>query len=49
MSQYPVLQWLIGSIIAPVVKYPMVVIPAKAGIQKETGCRIKSGMTGLAI
>ena len=31
------------------IKYPKVVIPAKAGIQKETGCRIKSGMTELAI
>jgi len=35
--------------ITPVVKYPKVVIPAKAGIQKSTGCRIKSGMTELAI
>jgi hypothetical protein len=32
-------------VITPVVKYPTVVIPAKAGIQKGTGCRIKSGMT----
>jgi hypothetical protein len=31
--------------ITPAVKYPTVVIPAKAGIQKGTGCRIKSGMT----
>ena len=30
------------------VKYPTSVIPAKAGIQKGTGCRIKSGMTGLS-
>jgi len=27
------------------VKYLKVVIPAEAGIQKNTGCRIKSGMT----
>jgi len=27
---------------------PKMVIPAKAGIQKNTGCRIKSGMTELA-
>ena len=26
---------------------PMIVIPAKAGIQERTGCRIKSGMTWL--
>jgi hypothetical protein len=32
---------------APVLKYPKTVIPAQAGIQKCTGCRIKSGMTGL--
>jgi hypothetical protein len=36
-------------IITPAVKYLQVVIPAEAGIQKNTGCRIKSGMTGLAI
>ena len=35
----------VGDIITPAVKYPKVVIPAKAGIQKNTGCRIKSGMT----
>jgi len=44
--------------ITPVVKYPTVVIPAEAGIQKYTGCPrlttcrgrlIKSGMTELAI
>jgi hypothetical protein len=35
--------------ITPAVKYPTVVIPAEAGIQKDTGCRIKSGMTELAI
>jgi len=34
--------------IAPATKYLNVVIPAKAGIQAGTGCRIKSGMTGLA-
>jgi hypothetical protein len=33
----------------PAVRYVTVVIPAKAGIQKDTGCRIKSGMTELAI
>jgi len=36
-------------VITPAVKYPKVVIPAKAGIQEDTGCRIKSGMTGLVI
>jgi hypothetical protein len=35
--------------ITPVVNYPTGVIPAKAGIQKDTGCWIKSGMTELAI
>ncbi len=35
--------------ITPAVKYPTVVIPAEAGIQKDTGCRIQSGMTDLAI
>ncbi len=35
--------------ITPADKYPQVVIPAKAGTQKNTGCRIKSGMTELAI
>ncbi len=30
------------------VKYSTVVILAKAGIQKDTGCRIKSGMTKLS-
>jgi len=34
--------------ITPAIKYPKSVIPAKAGIQKSTGCRIKSGMTKLA-
>ena len=28
-------------------KYLNIVIPAKAGIQEGTGCRIKSGMTEL--
>jgi hypothetical protein len=32
--------------IAPADKYPRFVIPAQAGIQQSTGCRIKSGMTG---
>jgi len=36
-------------LIAPVIKYPTTVIPAKAGIQENTGCRIKSGMTNLPI
>ncbi len=27
--------------ITPAVKYPTVIIPAEAGIQKGTGCRIK--------
>ncbi len=35
--------------IIPTVKYPKVVIPAKAGIQKDTGYRNKSGMTKLTI
>ena len=34
--------------ITPATKCPKVVIPAKAGIQAGTGCRIKSGMTELA-
>ena len=34
-------------IIAPAIKYLHIVIPAKAGIQAGTGCRIKSGMTEL--
>ncbi len=32
-------------LITPATKYINVVIPAKAGIQAGTGCRIKSGMT----
>jgi len=43
--------------ITPVVKYPKVVIPDPHQVRdklqqesrKNTGCRIKSGMTGLAI
>ena len=34
--------------ITPAIKYLNIVIPAKAGIQMGTGCRIKSGMTELA-
>ena len=34
-------------IITSAVKYPKIVIPANAGIQINTGCRIKSGMTKL--
>jgi len=37
------------SIITPADKYPRLVIPAQAGIQQNTGCRIKPGMTALAI
>jgi hypothetical protein len=37
---------MILKIITPAIKYVTVVIPAKAGIQKDTGCRIMSGMTG---
>ena len=37
------------STIAPADKYSKVVIPAKAGIHKSAGCRIKSGMTELSI
>jgi len=33
--------------ITPAIKYLNIVIPAKAGIQVATGCRIKSGMTEL--
>jgi hypothetical protein len=36
------------SVIAPAIKYIYLVIPAKAGIQKWPGCRIKSGMTSVA-
>ena len=35
-----------GDFITPAIKYVTDVIPAKAGIQKDTGCRIMSGMTG---
>jgi len=38
---------LSGDIITPAIKYLNIVIPAKAGIQEGTGCRIKSGMTEL--
>jgi hypothetical protein len=37
------------STITPADKYPKFVIPAQAGIQQNTECRIKSGMTELAI
>jgi aspartyl-tRNA(Asn)/glutamyl-tRNA(Gln) amidotransferase subunit C len=37
----------VKELIAPAIKYPNIVIPAKAGIQVGTGCRIKSGMTEL--
>jgi len=33
--------------ITPAIKSLNIVIPAKAGIQEGTGCRIKSGMTEL--
>jgi len=33
--------------ITPAIKHLNIVIPAKAGIQESTGCRIKSGMTEL--
>jgi hypothetical protein len=36
-------------LITSAANYSTFVIPAKAGIQEETGCRIKSGMTALAI
>jgi hypothetical protein len=35
--------------ITPADKYPKFVIPAQAGIPQNTGCRIKSGMTELAV
>jgi hypothetical protein len=38
-----------NAFITPAIKYVTVVIPVKAEIQKDTGCRIMSGMTGLAI
>jgi len=43
------MQWVDGSgfNITPAIKYLNIVIPAKAGIQEGTGCRIKSGMTEL--
>jgi hypothetical protein len=34
-----------NDIITPATIYIKVVIPAKAGIQNGTGCRIRSGMT----
>ena len=37
---------VLSLIITPAIKYVTDVIPAKAGIQKDTGCRIMSGMTG---
>jgi hypothetical protein len=40
--------WKEGNITS-VDRYPKFVIPAQAGIQQNTGCRIKSGMTELAI
>ena len=36
---------VLGDHITLAFKYPNVVIPAEAGIQKNTGCRIRSGMT----
>ena len=39
--------YLILSYITSAIKYLNIVIPAKAGIQVGTGCRIKSGMTEL--
>ena len=35
------------ALITPAIKYLNIVISAYAGIQVGTGCRIKSGMTGL--
>jgi len=40
---------MVSPYITPAINYTTAVIPAKAGIQKGTGYRIKSGMTGLAI
>ena len=37
------------SYINPAIKYLAIVIPAKAGIQEYTGCRIKSGMTEVSL
>ena len=38
---------IVAHYITPAIKYLNIVIPAKAGIQEGTGCRIKSGMTEL--
>jgi hypothetical protein len=46
--QLPLNPWMLGYYINPAGKFSTVVIPAKAGIQKDTGCRIKSGMTGFS-
>jgi len=43
----PILVLTISPVITPAIKYLNIVIPAKAGIQVGTGCRIKSGMTEL--
>jgi hypothetical protein len=40
---------VLPAIITPADKYPKFVIAAQAEIQQSTGCRIKSGMTELAI
>ncbi len=37
----------IGTLIHLAIKYLSAVIPEKAGIHKNTGCRIKSGMAWL--
>jgi hypothetical protein len=37
--------WSEVFVIKPAIKYHKVVISAEAGIQINTGCRIKSGMT----
>ena len=42
----PCWELVFPDVIAPADKYPRFVIPAQAGIQQSTGCRIKSGMTG---
>jgi hypothetical protein len=36
-----------ANVVTPAILYLRVVIPAKAGIQMDPGCRIKSGMTEL--
>ena len=47
LQKYPEERMQKNISIASAIKYLNIVIPAKAGIQVGTGCRIKSGMTEL--